>query len=185
MLVPEGYTQQEVVDLINEVLDGLVSRFKFGIYDIADIRQEGFIEAMSLLTKYDGKRPLENFLRAALPNKLKNFRRNKSYLTHVSCVAHKEFTKDCEACESSQNTQLQKRKLLNPIDLDSVNPDGETNFVASDDLNGIELKESLNRINRFLPMEMRADYLKMKEGLYVNRERRLEIEKKVWEIIDG
>ena len=185
MLVPEGYTQSQVIDLINKILDGLVSKFKFGVYDASDIRQEGFIEAMSLLTKFDGKRPLENFLRATLPNKLKNLRRNKSYVTHVSCSAHNEFTKNCEACESRQNTQLQKRKLLNPIDLDSVNPDGESNFIASDDLNSLELKESLERINKLLPMDMRVDYLKMKEGLYVNRERRLEIEKKVWEIIDG
>ena len=185
MLVPEGYTEQQVIDLINEVLDGLVSRFKFGVYDTADIRQEGFIEAMSLLTKFDGKRPLENFLRATLPNKLKNFRRNKSYLPTASCINHAQFTKDCEACESRQNTQQQKRKLLNPIDLDSVNPDGESNFVSTDDMSGLEVKESLERVNRLLPMEMRADYLKMKEGLYVNRERRLEIEKKVWEIIDG
>jgi DNA-directed RNA polymerase specialized sigma24 family protein len=185
MLTPNQYSQEEVVQIINEVLDGMVSRYAFGIYDRDDIKSEGFLLAVEKLNGYNPKEgPLENYLRSVLPNALKNFRRNRSYRAGLHCVRHKEFTKDCDGCEARQDRQNTKKNLLSPIDIDSVDVDGQSSLMCAADLNGLELKEMMTRINKDLPVNMRKDYLKMKEGLYVPRTRRVMIEDEIRRILE-
>jgi hypothetical protein len=60
--------------------------------------------------------------------------------------------------------------------------EGQTNLMRADE-NSFELKEMMRQINVELPAAMRKDYLKMKEGLYVARQKRIEIENEIRKII--
>ena len=59
---PSNISQEDVLKIIERIVNRLSSKFKFGYYDIDDIKQEARIEALNGLAHYDEKRPLENFL---------------------------------------------------------------------------------------------------------------------------
>lgn len=182
MLCPEGYTQIQVLEIIEKVISKIAHKYKFDMWDIEDIKAESFILCVKLLTKYNGSSPLENFLAACLPNELKNFRRDNSYRAGQHCSRHAEFTRDCLSCEATASKQLAKRNVLNPINIEQVDMEGQTNLMRADE-NSFELKEMMRQINVELPAAMRKDYLKMKEGLYVARQKRIEIENEIRKII--
>jgi DNA-directed RNA polymerase specialized sigma24 family protein len=174
---------QQTLDTIEKVLHSIARKHTFGIYSVEDIKQEGFLLALEILESYDGTSPLENFLRVSLPNKLRKFQRNKTYRPHEHCSKCEEFSAECDGCVRRHNTQLAKKNLLAPINIDLVVADNEPHMMVwlSDNL---EEKETIELINRELPVEYREDYLRMKENLYVSKPRRQEIEDKLRSIIN-
>jgi len=76
MKIPKGMTEQQVIETITKVADRQAAKFRFGYYEVEDMRQEAFIIAMDALDRYDEKRPLENFLAVHVNNRLKNFKRD-------------------------------------------------------------------------------------------------------------
>ena len=62
MNIPDGMTEQEVVDQIEKVCNRIAPRYTFYGYALDDIKQEAFIICMEALNRYDNSRPLENFL---------------------------------------------------------------------------------------------------------------------------
>ena len=80
MKIPNGMTEQQVIETINKVISRYIYKFRFGYYESEDIRQEAFIIAMEALERYDEKRPLENFLAVHVKNRLSNFKRDKFFV---------------------------------------------------------------------------------------------------------
>lgn len=79
MPVPTGIPTEEVLRIIERVVGPLSIKFKFGSYDVEEIKQEATIIAWEAIVKsYDESRPLENFLRVHVRNRLLNFKRNNS-----------------------------------------------------------------------------------------------------------
>lgn len=183
MHIPNGYTEQQVLKIINDILASLAPKYTFGIYGVEDIKQEGFLLSLSALEAYNGSAPLENFLRVHLANRLKTFKRDHSYRINTHCVNCDEFSSDCVACLKRQRTQEIKKNLLSPIDIHGVNAEGENNLFNLD-YDTIDLAELSEKINRHLPVEYRKDYLKLKEGAYVPKSRKEEIENLIYKIIE-
>lgn len=73
MKIPKGKTRQEVVDLIIDICSRFKYKYNIDIYDRDDIEQESFLICYEALERYDGIRPLENFLTFNLKNRLLNF----------------------------------------------------------------------------------------------------------------
>lgn len=68
-----------MIETIDKVMGSLASRFKFGIHSRDDLIQQGRLIAWrAIVEKYDGKRPLENFLRVHLHNRIINFKRDNT-----------------------------------------------------------------------------------------------------------
>lgn len=183
MRIPVNYTESEVLATIDKVIKPLSRKFAFGIYSPEDIIQEGFLLACKLLEKYDGSAPLENFLRKALPNELKNFKRDNSYRINESCTNCNSFNEECIACCRRQQTQDIKRNLLNPIDIYLIHEGRATTYEGSL-IDTLEAVEIVDKINRHLPVEYRKDYLRIKDGLYVPKSQRLEIEQIIIDIME-
>ena len=80
MNIPDGMTEQEVVDQIEKVCNRIAPRYTFYGYALDDIKQEAFIICMEALNRYDNSRPLENFLSVNLSNRLKNFVRDNHFI---------------------------------------------------------------------------------------------------------
>jgi DNA-directed RNA polymerase specialized sigma24 family protein len=184
VIVPEGYTEEGVLKLIETILANIAPRYTFGIYDADDMKQEGFIEALVALEAYDGSAPLENFLRTHLSRRLKNVKRNKSYTINNHCVNCPSYNGECEACQKRQRTQDMKKNVLLPIDIDVVDLDGEKFAYHHNKIDEVEIAEMVERVNRELPVGYRKDYLRMKEGLYVAKNRREEIENLINKILE-
>lgn len=159
MKVPKNMTEQEVIDQINIVVNRMSARYTFHGYDIDDIKQEAFIICMDALERYDHNRPLENFLAVHLSNRLKNFVRDNFYV----------------------KGEEEKKKVLKPGSLS--NEDFIFDVEDSDDDN-IDAKSLQVTIDRKLPSEHRADYLKIINDVYVPKKRREEIIALVRELLD-
>ena len=81
---------QETMEIVDNVCRAISKNFAFDHFEPDDIYQEAFIICMEILDKYDGDRPLENFLRVSLKNRLRNFRRDNS----------KYYKYQCEVCNN-------------------------------------------------------------------------------------
>ena len=152
--------------IIQRVAKYLAPRFTFGHYDVEDIEQEAIIEGMKALPRYDSTRgaSLETFMHTHIYRRLYNLRRNKY---------HRPNTED-----------VSKKNLVDTIHLDVVNTDGESRMCTEDvHIADAETAEAVEAINRELPVSLRADYLKIKHGVYVPKDRRVEVVNEVLSIL--
>tara|TARA_B100001564_G_scaffold324411_1_gene305141 strand:- start:1559 stop:2062 length:504 start_codon:yes stop_codon:yes gene_type:complete len=150
MKIPKNMTKKEVIDKIQLVVDRIAPKYTFHGYDIDDMKQEAFIICIDALDRYDQKRPLENFLSVNLSNRLKNFVRD-NYCT----------LKDVE-----------KKKVMTPAPLIS---DNIVDTRRTDNSSKVNTKEASDIIDQNLPVELRADYLKMINDVYILKKKKDEI----------
>lgn len=73
MKIPKGKTKDEVVNLIMDICSKFKHKYTIDIHEKDDIEQEAFLICLEALERYDGIRPLENFLAFNLKNRLLNF----------------------------------------------------------------------------------------------------------------
>jgi RNA polymerase sigma factor (sigma-70 family) len=159
MKIPKNMSEQEVVDQIHVVINRMAQKYTFNGYDVDDIKQEAFIICMDALDRYDSKRPLENFLAVHLSNRLKNFIRDNYY------------TKNEE----------EKKRVLKPkyISSEDFIPAPINNYDDSIDAQSIQ-----DILDKHLPSEYRADYLKIINEVYVPKKRREEVISTIKEIVE-
>lgn len=149
MKIPKNMTRDQVIEQINIVVNRIAPKYTFGTYGVDDIKQEAFIICMDALTRYDQKRPLENFLSVHLSNRLKNFVRDNYY------------TKDEE-----EKKRVLKPKYISKEDIIYYDHNYDNKLEASN------LKQI---IDTHLPSEYRADYLKMINDVYIPKKKREEL----------
>jgi len=154
MNLPEGMTEEEVSDQIQIVVDRIAPKYAFYGYTVDDIKQEAFIICIEALNRYDSSRPLENFLSVNLSNRLKTFVRD-NYFT--------------------AQTSEQRKRLVQPAQLDYEDSiiDEEEKFGNSYDQ--LDLKSMAGAIDQYLPANVRMDYLKLINDVYVSKQRREEV----------
>lgn len=153
---------------IQRIAKRLAPRYKFGYHDIEDIYQQAIIFGIEALASYDNIRPLENYLSVIVANKLKNFKRN-NYI-RIDAVS-----KHCDA----------KRNLMEPIPIDNVDDEQESNMMTVSDIIGDSAREEMfGVIDKNIPSELRADYLKIKHGQKILKSRKKLIETAIIEILE-
>ena len=162
MKTPKGMTEQQVIDQIDVVCNRIAPRYTFYGYTVDDIKQESFIICMEALNRYDGIRPLENFLSVNLSNRLKNFVRDNHFL-------------------GNENTDRQKVYQPAQLDYEDYIVDEENKFSITYD--HIQKEEIVDAINKYLPANMRMDYLKMINDVYITKQRREEITAMIVDIL--
>ena len=98
---------------------------------------------------------MENFLSVNLSNRLKNFIRDNHFFGY--------------------NEEDERHNILQPAQLDFEDNiiDGQEKFATSYDQ--IQLNDMSDIIDRHLPANLRMDYLKMKNEIYISKHRREEI----------
>lgn len=110
-------TEQQVMDTITNVTQRLSSRYTFKHYDADDISQEGFLICLSALERFDGARPLENFLYVNLRNRLKSFiRDNYKKIVGDTILENENYIIDDPTDRASFLTNFEKKidELLTP-----------------------------------------------------------------------
>lgn len=146
MKIPKNMKEEEVINVIENVINKIAPKYTFKDYDLDDIKQESFIICIDALNRYDGKRPLENFLSVHLSNRLKNFIRDNHYV------------KD----------NIHKKKIKSPqyiVDDNYINTDYD---LESEIIN----KEIFDKIDEELPANLREDYLKILNNISITKQRK-------------
>ncbi len=168
-------TEQEVLAVIEKIANRYCHKFKFGYFTAEDIKQEAFIIAVDALDRYDERRPLENFLSSHVKNRLINFKRDNY------CRQQKE---DADIKWELRNNA--KKFLMEPLDISNIRDEQEKNMRNENDFNeDIFTREMFDLIDSELPVELRSDYLRIKDGVYVPKPRRQQIYDEISKIING
>lgn len=191
MIIPEGYTEAEVVETLDKCASLLAGSFVFGYFDRDDIIQEAKLSAIKVINegKYDPSRPLLNFVYSHMRNQLINFKRNKFKRTDAPCLSCKEGIPctNGEFCEKYiiwRDTNESKANIIRPLSIDYISDEKEDNMrTESEPSSELEIREVLELIDRELPIEHRALYLQMRAGVNIPKSKRILIEKIVTDII--
>lgn len=162
MKIPKNMTEQQVIDQINIVVNRVASKYTFHGYEVDDIKQEAFIICMDALSRYDNKRPLENFLAVHLSNRLKNFIRDNFY------------TKGEE----------EKKKVLKPKSLCNEDFAPCRNYETLDADEKLDAQQIQAILDKHLPASYRADYLKLINNVYVPKKRREDVLSLIKELVE-
>lgn len=161
MLIPSGMTHDQVIKQIDKVINRIAPRYTFYGYTVDDMKQEAFIMCMDALSRYEPPRPLENFLSVHLSNRMKNFVRDNHFIN----------PEDTERVKVFQPAQLDHEHSL----LDNRGSFTSEQFV--------DYQTMQKLINHKLPANMRMDYLKMINDVYITKQRRDEITITIREIL--
>src|SRR5688572_21016868 len=133
MKLPKNITEEEFLRVFDTVISKLAKKFTFGFRDEADLKQEGFLIAMEGVARYDGKRPLANFLYVHIRNRLCNFKRKhyirieppctrcplNAFLPPDGCQAFNDKM-DCDLYERWHNRNVVKRNLTHALEYGQV-----------------------------------------------------------------
>lgn len=190
------------MEIIDKVVTQLSKQFKFGYYDVDDLKQEGIILALDVINdgRYDEDRPLENFLRVYIKSRFINLKRNKYFRTAMpchTCPLYDEFCKkslnqclgysdklECDKYAVWHKLNHTKKNLIDCINITDVNDEHENNMKENtyieEKLATTQLKEY---IDEHLPAEMRADYLKMITNYDVKPSQQAKLTKQRQELI--
>ena len=173
------------LNTIRKICKVLSEKYTFGYMDKDDIEQEGFIIGMLILPLYDKeKSSLETFLYIHIGNKLKTFKRDHYLRKDFTCTYCGRKDPECEHCQRREWKYIIKRHLMEPLDIDNVNGNNNSNMYENFDILSImERKEILNIINENLDISLRSDYLKMIDGMYLPKQKRDIVEKRIKEIL--
>jgi DNA-directed RNA polymerase specialized sigma24 family protein len=165
MKIPKNMTEEQVVSTISKISSRLASKYTFPNYEADDISQEAFIIGMEALDRYDGVRPLENFLSIHIKNRLNNFKRDNYYRQDEG---------------NAEQIQQGKKKLLDAGSIDEIR-----NFIlVQDSSENLEQRELIEYIDLHLPANMRSDYLRFKNEQNLTKTKRNQLVTCLKEIVE-
>lgn len=178
MKIPEGMTEQEVVDVMNEAASRVAPKYKFGYHNGDDMIQQAVMKCVKILnngkfipkSNKDLKKQLLNFLITICRNEASNYRRKHSFRY---------------ASPDSENNK-RKYNIMHPMKIHSqgmVNSEifSRPNSIIED----IDKADLINKIRDNLPIPLLKDYLKWMNGVKIPLARRKILFTKLAEIFDG
>ncbi len=189
LTIPPGYTEEDVMSIIDKVVRSLASQFSFGYFDEDDMYQEGFIFAMEALPRVNHKRgDLEPFLRTHVRNRFLNLIRKKLYRYESPCANCKtkckyiENISECPRHNAWTMRNVAKRSLTESSEVD-VNV--ENQYLHTNDASYIaERSEILSLIETSMPVALRSDYRRLVEGGELTPVRRAEVQSAIQMILN-
>lgn len=187
MNIPNGFSEEEVLQVIDEVVGKLAGPFKFGFYEKEDMQQEGRLFAMEALPNFDASRgTLKTFLTNAIRNRFINMRRDKFERQQPpcsSCPFYKQAHDKCGAFECKEDCDKwqgwKKRNLVKRNLMEGYNPNSVSESSADDSsgssgeiLSDISNAEIIKYVDKHIPINLRADYCRMLSGVKIPKNRR-------------
>jgi DNA-directed RNA polymerase specialized sigma24 family protein len=164
----------------------LAGRARFGYHEINDMKQQGFLFALKVLScegKYDESRPLENFLYTHLRNQFINYKRDTYIRNEPPCYnciffdpKYKKSKNQCGAFENKEECKKlsdwksrndRRRRLMNPVNIDECSPA----YSENEDIGELE-----EMIDKELPPDLRSDYIRMRQKQSIPKTRRKKVQ---------
>ena len=174
MKVPEGYTEQEVIDTL-ELVAERYKTFTFAYYDQDDIKQECFLFGLDALERYITQKspdisgnPLENFLAKHIRNRLINLKRKVVSRT----------------IKTSSKFDILKKLIAYPLPIEDINDEQESRMHSECILfSSLSFRELMHIINIELDVSHRLEFLKLLEGKIISKTSKDKIVNCIKEII--
>ena len=162
-MIPQGMTEAQVIQIINNIANRLAGKFKFGYHDLEDMKQQARLFAWEGMENYDGIRPLENFLWTHVRNRLYNFKRNNFGRPDKPCDSCPffdiSFSNDkgygCKAYNNHEECDLY-------LDVRSAEAIEET----------LDKKNIFNLVDKSIPVQYREDWVRFVNNLKLPKIRR-------------
>ena len=207
-MIPQGMTEQQVIQIIDNIANRLANKFKFGYHEIEDMKQQARLFAWEGIDNYDGVRPLENFLWTHVRNRLYNFKRNNFGRPDKPCDSCPYFDiafendkgYGCRAYDNHEECDLYmgwlkrntaKRNIMNTAQLDLEIKQSD----AVEDL--LDKKHVFNTVDKSMPVQYREDWIRLVNNLKLPKVRRdilieviinifkeNNIDEEAWKIVD-
>jgi hypothetical protein len=190
MQLPPGVTEAALVKAIDDAADLLSSKFRFGLNDKDDIKQQGALFVLEALRdgKYDpAKADLAAFIYVHMRNRLVNFKRDEYQRNDPPCKdCHNSLPNHtthadgryCQPYERWLQRVSKKLGVVNPHSFDNeVTPDSEQGFQVQGQAEvDAETDEVLRLIDRELDVSLRPAYLQLRAGVKLPKPQRDEVE---------
>ena len=195
MKIPKNLSEEEVLRVIENVVGRLSYKFVFGYHDVDDIKQQGRLYALQGLKYYDNKRPLENFLWTHVRNRLFNYKRDNymrpscpcttcphHYCDKLTCILYDDIL-ECLTYNKWYTKNNSKKNIMTPIEFSQVQGE-ESNMIEEDRvLHNMIIKDMISAIDNNLPMCLRSDYLRLKDGAVISKNRKDQIRNAIKQIL--
>ena len=190
MKLPKNKTEQQVLDAIEKVIAGIAPSFVFGYFDKDDILQQARLFCIQAMDRYDGKRPLENFLCVHVKNRLINLKRDLLRRSDKPCAECHDGRpcqpngKLCQPYMAWLKRNNCKSNLMRPLDLNYLPDEKETKTkIQSSVEEDAQFSEMLALIDDQLPVELRQAFLQLKEGVSIPKVKKDQVIQAVREIL--
>jgi len=154
MNIPDNMEEQEVLDTIELVCNRIAPKYTFYGYSTDDLKQEAFIICAEALNRYDGIRPLENFLSINLSNRLKTFVRDNFFIS---------------------SSHEGRKRVSQPAQLDFENSLVDHSEFYEDSYDKLDMMEKVRLVDKYIPASLRMDYLKVVNDVYISKQRKEEV----------
>ena len=204
MKIPEGMTEQEVLDIIERVAIGLGYKFRFGYHSQDDMKQEARIEAIKGLEKYEpSKGKLNTFLYTHVKNRLANFKRDnyerldkpclhcplKAYDPECAqsdnqCTAYQDKL-DCKPYNNWASRNSAKKNIMSPVGIENVRDEHEDSMKEDNDIvEQIHNSHLIDLISDKIPVNLRAYWIKLSNDIPLKKQERERLLAAVREILE-
>jgi len=200
--IPKGMSEEEVLGVIDRVVNILAFNFKFGYFDLDDMKQQGRMYAIEAMPRYNPDMGnLHNFLRSHIRNRFLNLHRDKLSRHQPPCQGCPFYDPNCQQSKNKctafvdklecdkyagwEKRNGAKRSLVEPLDISGIRDEKEKNMRNNVDIPEIVTKSELMYIiDNNLPVTMRADFKKMMEDVSVSKQRRDKVISAIKKIVE-
>ena len=175
--------EEELLLVLDKITKKLIHKFKFGYHSVEDMKQQATVFALEALDRYDGKRPLENFLWTHVRNRLFNFKRNNYQRPDSPCTGckfHDQYMKksesgclqyssklDCNLYNSWYSRNERKKNIMQPSQIENE----QEVFHNSINIDNIENQEIIKFLDKNISSDYREYYLKLKHGVKIKKDK--------------
>ena len=191
----DGLTDSDILEAIERAVAYLAPSFRFGYFDIEDVKQEGTIFSLEALKSFNFKKSNQENVKDALLTFLKthvrwrflNMRRKQ--LSRVEppecscelCQCDSGNRLDCKKYSNWVKRNMSKRSLMEPFNVNEVY---NSDVSVSNDLNfQIMSSEFLRILNEHMPASLRADYKRLIEGASLPKNRKEKVVHNIKELL--
>lgn len=188
--IPPGHDEASVVAAIESVSRKLARAFSFGSFTPQDIAQEVALFSMELLRKgkYDPAMPLQAYLMTHARRRLCNMKRNLHHRSDSPCARCAAGDHCCEPGPCKKHAawaarNLAKATLNRTVDLADASPEREPRTAESVVEQAAERNELAELLDRYLDVDLRADYKRMLAGEVVIALKRRRVQQEVARIM--
>lgn len=153
----------EHLQIIQKAASNIAPKYTFSYMDVDDLTQEAVILGLEAYTRWDKERPLENFVSVHISNRLKNFKRDNYYRLGLE-----------DSPEKRRRANEDKKKIMSPAPM-SQDP---ITFESVDN------EDEINYLLEALSPHLRNDFLRMANGVSINKNRRDAVTEAVREVLN-
>ena len=149
--------------MIQTIATRLANKYTFGYFDVEDISQEAVIFGLEAYERWDGIRPLENFISVHISNRLKNFKRDNYFRLGLE-----------ESSPKRQKSNETKKNLMRPAPIHPL-------VLFTEE--SIDNQDSVDYLLSKMPPLIKNDFLRMSNDVNITKSRKQAVIDSVKEIL--